>query len=246
MNASRTNIWVLESSRISESEFRAITAILSSDEVAHSSRFYFEADRIGYLLAHGLTRLALAQAGGCRPADLRFGKQSYGRPYVTEPHEAASLYFNLSHTKGLVGVAVSTGPVGLDVECLDREINPIEIAEDILTAVEVRSLLALNPVEMRQRFFRLWTLKEAYLKATGAGFCIEPRSLSFEFNEDHLTFHPPANDATVWNFYSEFFDSTHCVAACYASCDDLVQIHDGRQLLLDAVIQSDLALRVPA
>ncbi len=163
---------------------------------------------------------------------------------MAEPHEATPLYFNLSHTKGLVGVAVSTGPVGLDVECLDREINPIEIADDILTAAEVRSLLALNPVEMRQRFFRLWTLKESYLKAIGAGFCVEPRSFSFEFNEDHLTFHPPANDATAWNFHSDLFGSTHCVAACYASCEDSVQIHDGRRLLLDAVTQSDSALRV--
>jgi 4'-phosphopantetheinyl transferase len=177
---------------------------------------------------------------------LQFDKGIHGRPYVIAPHDATSLCFNLSHARGLVGVAVSTAPIGLDIEYIDRGIDPVEIFEDILTAAEIQPLLALDPAQMRRRFFRLWTLKEAYLKAIGAGFSVEPRSFSFELTEDHLTFHPPAHDATAWNFYSEFFDGTRCVAACYASCDDVVQIHNGRPLLLGAVSNSGSALRASA
>jgi len=234
MTLSDPSVWTLETSAISKRELDTAMATLSSEEVVRALRFDLEADRVGYILAHCLARMALAQAAGCRPEHLQFDTGIYGRPHVVAPSGAKSLNFNLSHSEGLVGVAISRRHVGLDIEGISREINLLEIIEDILTEAEIRSLLALEPDEMRRRFFQLWTLKEAYLKATGTGFVADPKSFSFEVKGDDLTFHPPENDVAEWTFLSKFYGIMHCFALCYATHDDPVKIQDGRALLLGA------------
>jgi 4'-phosphopantetheinyl transferase len=232
MNTFCPNVWTLDTSAISERELDTAMAVLSREEIEQAFRFDLKTDHVGYTLAHCLARIALAQAAGCEPAHLRFGKGLYGRPHVTAPLAAKRFSFNLSHTEGLVGIAISRYPVGLDVESIVREINLLEVAEDVLTEAEIRSLLSLDPVEMRRRFFQLWTLKEAYLKAIGSGFLGEPKSFSFEESGNGLSFHPPENGTGEWTFLSQFCGKTHCLALCYASANNTAQFHDGRELLL--------------
>ena len=58
-------------------------ATLSTEELARARRFHFEKDRTNYLLAHGLTRLALAKAGNCAARDIAFD---------IEPHVCAARF----------------------------------------------------------------------------------------------------------------------------------------------------------
>jgi len=50
------------------------------------------------------------------------------------------------------------------------------------------------------RFFQLWTLKEAYLKALGVGLFIEANVVSFDFDDDRPIFHPAAGDSVPGHF----------------------------------------------
>jgi 4'-phosphopantetheinyl transferase len=232
MDLACTEIWLFDTRRISENHVRAAEAILSPQELARALRFHFEKDRISYLIAHGLARLALAKAANCAAADIEFETEPNGRPYLVGPPHTATLGFSLSHTKSCVGVAISSsGPVGFDVEYVDCGTNISEIAREVFTEREIDALHALDIEERRHRFFQLWTLKEAYLKALGVGLFMKPTLFSFDFEDDRPIFHPSAGDAVPWAFHSIAVKNQHWLAACYPDCGKVVQVSDGRVLL---------------
>jgi 4'-phosphopantetheinyl transferase len=113
------------------------------------------------------------------PASLTFSTSAHGKPALDGP---ANINFNLSHTKGLVALAVtSTGDIGVDVEAVTRRVALLQLAARYFSATENEELLALPADQQREYFFRLWTLKEAYVKAKGLGLRIALDSFSFSF-----------------------------------------------------------------
>lgn len=126
-------------------------------------------DRAAYLVAHVRLRQALAQRLGTPPAAIAFDREACprcGRP-DGRPRTAPfrGVHFSVSHTQGLVGIAISGRPIGIDVEVVPkavpmscaRSLHPLEFAE-ILQA-------SAGPAA----FARCWTRKEALLKASGTG-----------------------------------------------------------------------------
>jgi 4'-phosphopantetheinyl transferase len=107
------------------------------------------------------------------PGDIRFGENSFGKPFVDETNGGRVPEFNVSHAGGLVLVGVcESRRVGIDVE----EIRPIDdlssIAKSHYTSQE-RAFIFGQASEHRLRaFFRCWTRKEAYVKGLGTGLSI--------------------------------------------------------------------------
>jgi 4'-phosphopantetheinyl transferase len=99
-----------------------------------------------------------------------FERSRHGRPFISYPQSAERLHFSLSHTDGFVACAVSPCErVGIDVEATDRPVSHLEIARTFFSSAEHADLISLPPAQQRDRFFDLWTLKEAYAKARGLG-----------------------------------------------------------------------------
>ncbi|MET0267710.1 MAG: 4'-phosphopantetheinyl transferase superfamily protein [Duganella sp.] len=121
------------------------------------------ADRARSLLGHALLRHAL-RAHGLSDRDWRYGLGPYGKPCLWG---AASLEFNLSHAGSQVVCVLSSAPVGVDIEQV-RAID-LGIAERFFHPREQAALMACAPSLRRDYFFRLWTAKEAYVKALGLG-----------------------------------------------------------------------------
>jgi 4'-phosphopantetheinyl transferase len=188
--------------RVDPSEILDAAALLSEDERARRDRFVFPEDRRDYTLAHALVRRMVGAAEGVAPAALKFEANARGKPSrVTPAGERSDLQFNLSHTRGLVACAIARGAdVGVDVERIDRDIDDGEIARRFFSPAERRDLDACDPPERSRRFIDLWTLKEAYLKATGAGLSDSLAAFSFAFpSESGLEFSGPSAGA-AWSF----------------------------------------------
>jgi 4'-phosphopantetheinyl transferase len=157
--------------------------LLSPDERLRWQRFLRETDRRRFLLARALTRTVLGELVGIAPAELVFTQGPFGKPCLSSSSAgSATLHFNLSHTHGLVVLAVSAAAeLGIDVEVVQRNVELLPLARRYFSSTEVGQLEALEGEKQRELFFALWTLKEAWVKAKGLGLRVPLDEFWFEF-----------------------------------------------------------------
>jgi 4'-phosphopantetheinyl transferase len=213
--SARLDVFLLRVDSLSEKDVAPLLSVLDVDERARMVRFVHARNRIQFAAAHGLTRIALGQALGVSPAALTFVEGINGKPSAQCDGRPAPVSFNLSHADGMVGVAVLARPdvpVGFDLERFDRTIE-LELADRYFRPEEVRWLTGLPADERRRGFLRLWTLKEALIKATGEGLSRELDSFWFEVFPPRLHFAPSDGTEEQWRFEQRIVDDTFVAAA---------------------------------
>jgi 4'-phosphopantetheinyl transferase len=158
-----------------------LESLLSSEEAARARRFHFERHRREHIAAHAIKRLLLsAIEPTVRPLDWRFRPGVNGKPEV---ENSPLLHFNLTHCDGLVACAATRDfPIGLDAEAL-RPDPPEDLLDVCLSPAERAGLRQLLPAARSERFYALWTLKEAWAKATGDGLSQRFDQCSFQLSD---------------------------------------------------------------
>ncbi|MEU0427995.1 4'-phosphopantetheinyl transferase superfamily protein [Streptomyces canus] len=145
----------------------ALSRILSEPEAERGDRCRFENDRRRFIVAHGALRLILAGCLDVPPEELRLERGRHGKPWLAG---SSDLGFSLSHSGEHALVAVSRQrEVGVDVDRLRPGLPVQSFAERFFPASDARFVAAAaGPTERAERFLRLWTRKEAVVKAAGA------------------------------------------------------------------------------
>lgn len=163
-------VWWMATDAVGPADLHKWLAILDEEERERADRFHFSIDRREFIAAHALLRFMLSSCLNW-PAHLwRFTSDVDGKPRIFSHNGSHERPFSLSHTRGLVAAAVATrGVVGVDVERIDPRKADFAMAEEYFAPAEVQLLRAVPVSERNLCFFRLWTLKEAYLKAIGTG-----------------------------------------------------------------------------
>jgi 4'-phosphopantetheinyl transferase len=111
------------------------------------------------------------------------------------------LFFNLAHTSGLTALAVARQQaIGVDVENFAQRAAPFDVARRHFSAAEARALDALQGDARQRRFFEMWTLKEAFLKATGTGLTNHLDRVCFSFDGVQVRFDLPDAGESCWRF----------------------------------------------
>jgi len=100
-------VWTMATEGLNEAAVAPWAAVLDADERARAARFVFPHSRVAFIAAHALARAALAAAAGAPPAAFAFATGAHGKPQAQLNGRPAGMAFNLSHTEGLVGVAVA-------------------------------------------------------------------------------------------------------------------------------------------
>ena len=200
----------LEPAAVSEAEVARWLEALDAHERVAAGRFRFVADQRQYIVAHALARGLLGAVTTSPAASLAFRRQPGGKPELAQAgaprRPATKVGFSLSHTRTLVAVAVGRGwTLGIDVEPSGRRAAATEIAERHFAPAEAQ----LVNRQGLATFLRLWTLKEAYVKATGEGLA---RPLcSFAFQLDPLRVDDGAPERG-WRFAELRPDAGHYLA----------------------------------
>ena len=150
--------------------------VLAPDERLRVARFRRPIDGVRFCVARARLRQVLARYAGCAPGDVAFVVDDLGKPHLATGIDraggvdTADLVFNLSHSGGLALVAVVRGcRVGVDVETGRGHNDLAAIAARYFSPKERAFLGGLGEEAWRDAFFVLWTAKEAYTKAIGAG-----------------------------------------------------------------------------
>lgn len=161
----------LVSLELPEGERERLAGLPTADELRRGERLLDRAKGEQFVVGRGVLREVLAGVIGVEPGEIRFSVGEFGKPYLSEQPEGASVSFNVSHAGSYLLLAISHGAeVGVDLEAVRQELDFAPMARRYFSEREQEELFSLPPEEQLAAFYRCWTRKEAYLKGTGTGF----------------------------------------------------------------------------
>lgn len=170
-------------------------SLLDNSEKQRASAIAHDFARVEFIKARALLRLVLADHATKRPNDFTFATASNGKPYVADDE---TLEFNVSHSNGIVLIAVARSPVGIDIEAAVISIDQLSVADTVFSRTE-RAVLRSAPEAQRANvFLSLWTRKEAYLKATGRGFSSSLDQISSVSQDGRIVDHSQPLSRKPW------------------------------------------------
>jgi 4'-phosphopantetheinyl transferase len=180
------HVWIAEPPAIAgDAALRAAyDALMTDEERARQRRFVHERNRLESLVTRALARTTLSRYRDVAPEAWRFEANAYGRPAIAPP---CGLAFNLSNHPTMVVCAVAEDlEVGVDVEPCSRGEEILGVAREVFTPLERAGLSALaarGDGSELVRAVKLWTLKEAYIKAHGMGFSMPLQEFAVDFGD---------------------------------------------------------------
>lgn len=178
---------------------------LDSAEMQRLQRLRKTPNRQRFLVSHALMRQTLAEQAGCHPWEVEFMLTQHGKPAVRAPATLTHIGFNLTHSHDMAAIALCrTGPVGIDLEYLNRTRPSTDLARRYFTLAEYQDIIDQPALEQHIRLLTYWTLKEAYIKAEGWGLSIGLDSFEFELAADGIIklriLDPSASPSRNWQF----------------------------------------------
>ncbi len=189
LQAQDVHLWRLilsASQRVQQSLWRT----LSEDEQERAQRFIKPADQQGFVIVRGRLRWLLGQYLGIDPAAVKFSYGTKGKPRLTETEQGLDIRFNLSHSHGMALIAVAPGQdLGIDLEQINPHMDYEGITRRFLTCGEQQALFRRSETERCAMFFKLWTRKEACIKALGGSIAsgLEHIDVSADLNQPTTT-----------------------------------------------------------
>jgi 4'-phosphopantetheinyl transferase len=155
--------------------------LLDAEERQRMARLIVATKRAQRIAARAAVRRILARYLNVVPQALRFDYDEHGKPRLAPDQR---LFFNLSHSSDLGLLAVSrSGRLGVDLELVDPDRPLLRIAARVFSPSERQLVADLNDADRARVFYRLWTLKEAYLKFWGTGFSFPAAGFSVGLGE---------------------------------------------------------------
>lgn len=194
--------WVQIPEEINLSEWIYDLDLLDQEERTVYERYLVDQKKIEFYSGRLLLKKMLGQRLGIQPERVAFEKNPFGKLYLhpkcVNETGIDPLFFNLSHSKRIVTCVISSfDEAGIDVEGLTQ--NPPDIMPVVFVPQEQMLIEAeISFAKKVEAFYRVWTRKEAVMKAVGKGFSLPPLSFAvpvhgervMDENYFYYTFHP--------------------------------------------------------
>lgn len=146
-----------------------LRAHLGTEERVRADRFLVSAVGRRFTVARGSLRELLGGRLGIPPEAVEFAYGPQGKPWLPGRPD---LHFNLSHSGERALVGLADRDIGVDIEEIRPDVEFRRLAERFFSEPERRELQKVPDEDLPLAFFRLWTRKEAYLKACGTGMAM--------------------------------------------------------------------------
>ncbi|WP_372725205.1 4'-phosphopantetheinyl transferase superfamily protein [Immundisolibacter sp.] len=207
MTNSGADIWFFPIGEGQSNEFDDVCyPLLSESEMVRFDRLRFSIHKREYLHSHYFLRTVLSEYRDIAPERWQFSMNFYGKPEIAASLDCGSLKFNLSHTQGMAACVITSGmDCGVDVE-LQKPLPDLDmVAARNFSPAEQAMLAELSVAGRVPLFYRIWTLKESYIKARGVGLSAELTHFSVlpRVDGDGWLECPPTMDARpqAWSIY---------------------------------------------
>lgn len=196
---------------LSDEKMQLLLARVSPWRREQALRFVQRADSWRSLIGE-LLWLQAAKDHGIEEEHPQVAWQTHGKPYLARHSD---FHFNVAHSGSWVACAAHDRPVGVDVERICTPVA-LSVAEQFMSTDELRIFQAHTDSARVDFFYRLWTLKESFLKATGSGLTLPPNS--FEALK-------PSPATSHWRFLSGALDHEHLLAICLCTTCYIAEHH---------------------
>ena len=152
-------------------ELDRLFVLLSPDEKERADRFHFERDRNRFIAGRGLLRTLLGDYLEMDASQIQFVYGASGKPALNPAFHEKALEFNVSHSNDLVAyIFHPSSRVGIDLEYIRPMPDMDDFARQFFSP---RESAFINSLDQKQdAFFKIWTCKEAFFKASGEGLTV--------------------------------------------------------------------------
>lgn len=175
--SNQAHVWAQDIQTLDDKMLQMRMRCLSADEYKRAAQFVHLADTKRLIIAYSGLRLLLSKYLSVSADSFVFEKNNYGKPYLVN----SPICFNLSHSKNWVIWAFALdNDLGIDIEYEREGVEILSLAERFFTKEEYTVLKNIPPRDQLSAFYRCWTRKEAFIKATGKG-------LSYPLNKFEMT-----------------------------------------------------------
>jgi 4'-phosphopantetheinyl transferase len=140
-------------------------AIINPGELARANRYYHAKDRNRFIISRGALRIILGKYLNHHPAAIEFEIGINKKPHIKNPNNTG-IFYNISHAGDWILLGISNANIGVDTEQINYDYNYKDVLQDNFSREEIDFI---NQTMSFERFFMLWTRKEALTKATGKG-----------------------------------------------------------------------------
>jgi 4'-phosphopantetheinyl transferase len=211
-------LWRVDLDAIAHEESRW-SETLSEDELVRAARFHFQLDRQHFVAGRSWLRRVIAAYLTTDAKDLTFTYSEKNKPSLGSAHMDSGLSFNISHSGGIALFAFTRHRrIGVDVEHIRHDFDTAAIAARFFSQHEQEQLAALALEQRHEAFFRCWTRKEAYIKATGDGLSLPLSQFDVSIAEDDqsalLATRPDDREAEQWALRDVRVKPWYCGALC--------------------------------
>ncbi len=196
------HVWCLQD-EIGDALWQEYFLMLSHQERVKANAFHRQQDRRRFIVRHGMLRILMGHYVGVKPSMLVFTEGKYGKPNLQWP-QADGLSFSLSQTDGLALLSFAYArAIGIDIEKETETFDYLMVGREIFSDRELVLLQECEGGSRKRRFFTMWTRKEAYLKALGFGFGIDPRQVTLsdapQLGSDRFQLIQDPSLARIWS-----------------------------------------------
>jgi 4'-phosphopantetheinyl transferase len=137
----------------------------NKDDLSKSDKLRNSEDKKTVIICYTFLRMILSRKLNKNPQDIIYIKDINGKPWVKDD----PVFFNISHTRDSFAIVISGHfNAGVDLEKVNRAMDIESIIKRVFSKKEIEFILKSSDIT-RDRFFLLWTRKEALLKAIGTG-----------------------------------------------------------------------------
>lgn len=203
-------IYIVKILDMSTNEIDNLARFITEEKRNKITRFKYKKNKISSLISDILIRNIISDKLNIKNNEIQIKKTNYGKPYL---ENELSFHFNISHSGDYVACAIDNKVLGIDIE-EKKDIDYEGIANNFFCNDEIEFILDGNCYERLTKFYRVWTLKESYIKADGKGLSIPLNSFSIKIHEDKEIKLISAIDNKKYRFKSLHKDMEYEIAVC--------------------------------
>jgi len=194
---------------IAELVYSSLQDKIRKEKQKKIERFKFREDKLRCLFGEILLKYSLEKYFNIEYANEIISEDEFGKPYLSRNQ----ISFNISHSGNWVAVVCYINDAGIDVERIEKP--PYDIMHSTFTQNEIKQIENYSPQAKAGMFYKIWTLKESYIKMLGKGLSMPLDSFSIDAGDEN-TIGVKDNNRPTNDVHFRLFnpDSSHISAVC--------------------------------